>query len=180
MSQALKGLVKYGVRPPEENSDVWSVLLQHAPAQPIRAYAIAASYGIESICVQASRHTLSTSLDMISEADALEMGAIYLRRLFFLHVGRRDALQRVISPPPKHHRATSTCTAAAQASRSQVWTVTASDIVTRRQAHGMSPEELVQAYTPLFRETACQLCIDALRVRMADIIPAWLAIKNYI
>ena len=49
------------------------------------------------------------------------MGPVYLKRLFFLHFGRIDALKRVLLPPPHPHPPTQHCDFTEQKHLTRAW-----------------------------------------------------------
>ena len=67
------------------------------------AYALAASHDLYSLAVPISSHLLSYPLHMLTDELAEKIGPVYLKRLFFLHLGRLDALRRLLLPPPHPH-----------------------------------------------------------------------------
>lgn len=180
LSQALASLEKYGIAIPKETSDVWSLVLQHAPIHPVRAYAIAATYSIDSCCVATSRYTLQVSLDALTEADALAIGSIYMRRLFLLHLGRREALKRVISQPPNQHAPLDSCSLTTQNEIGRSWAIAVANVLTRRMAHGTQFDILLEVLVPLVCETTCRWCQDNLRVRVSQVLREWLLVKRTI
>jgi len=177
LDQALGSLEKYGIAIPEETSAVWGLVLQLAPSNPIRAYAIAASYAIESCCISTSRYTLQMSLNTLTEADALTMGPIYMRRLFFLHLGRRDALKRVINESPTQHPPTESCPLSIQNETGRSWAIAVAKILIHPMAHGTSIDVIVETLGPLVRERTCQTCQTNVRVRVSQVIRDWLQVK---
>jgi len=180
LGEALACLEKYGIGLPDINSDVWTLLLRHARSQPLRAYAIAASHAVEPVCVSASQFTLNVSLSTLSEGDALIMGCIYLRRLTFLHLGRRDALKRVVSEPPARHTPTSTCSKRHQESVERAWNVGVADILVRNMPHNMPVDALIEAFGPVVNVTHCEICREHTRERISRLLAEWLAIKRTI
>ncbi|KAG8877744.1 hypothetical protein FRB98_006561 [Tulasnella sp. 332] len=202
LSQGLRCLWKYGIPVPGMDADVWTILLHHSQTQPLWAYATAAQHGMDSVCVPASRNTLAVSLSTLGEAEAQLMGAIYLRRLFFLHVGRRIArsyalpwissssssltsrlskptVQRVIITPPQTHPPTQTCSPDKQTAISNAWAIAVADVVTRPLAPGASVATLLEAFRPL-ELTACDICKGNIRTRLSEIVQHWLNIKSTI
>lgn len=180
ISHALSSFRKYGLVIPGEDSDIWSLILRHAPLSPLRAYAIAASYGMESVCLPISRFTLGVSLDTLSEIDAIAMGAIYLRRLFFLHTGRRDALRRVILEPPQLHRPTNYCSEARQKAVSSRWTLIAAELTTRPSSHNTTADALTEAFVNLVQSAPCGSCRTSVQSKVDDLVQAWLGIRDTI
>lgn len=63
-------------------SELFKLFVRAAEAEPLPMYAIAAHYSLESLAVSASAYTLDTPPSKISDELAVEMGAIYLKRLF--------------------------------------------------------------------------------------------------
>ncbi|KAG8888185.1 hypothetical protein FRB98_008203 [Tulasnella sp. 332] len=183
--QALNSLRKYGiVMSSKQDAEIWTMLLQHAIRSPnlaIGAYAICASHGRDDLCILTSRLTLTLSLDALTEADALTMGPTYLRRLFFLHCGRLEAIKRVIGVPPKPHLATPTCSLPSPQLVANMWEVATADVTLRPRAYGISKEELEEAFAPvLAQQNACDLCRDNVRDRIAQMVEDWLTIKDVI
>ncbi|KAG9001058.1 hypothetical protein FRB94_004951 [Tulasnella sp. JGI-2019a] len=181
IAQALTSLRKYGIAvPADPSAEIWSTLLLSARSNPIRAYSIAASHGVASVAKSASRYTLSTSLDTVSEGDALTMGPIYLRLLFFLHVGRQTALLRVIRTPPKEHLPTAACSISAQHRVVDAWSVVVAAITSGRRSHGTSSVALLEAFSPLIDKNTCELCRENAQSRISEMTEAWLAIRTTI
>lgn len=178
MAQGLSGLNKYGLAVPTASSEIWDVVLQHAHGHPIRVYAIAAANGIDSVCVAASQYTLGLTIYAISEADAVLMGPRYLRRLVFLHVGRRDALQRIIYPPPDRHTPGQECSSPNQDAVVGSWALAVADILTRPAPHSIQVNALIEVFGPLALGTACQTCQGHLRSRTHDVVQRWMAVRR--
>lgn len=179
IAQALDGLRGHAIGVPGENSDIWPALLVHAPSQPMRVYAIAASYRQESVCILASPYTLVVSLDMLTDDDALAMGSIYLRRLALLHAGRRDALRRVVVRPPNRHSPTESCSSQ-QDSVAFAWELVVADIFSLPLPHASTVGRLFAAFSPLILSTTCVLCQETVRARVNEVIRAWNEVKEVI
>lgn len=180
LSQGLGSLWKYGIPVPGQDAGVWSILLRQSQTQPLWAYATAAQYGMDSICVPASRNTLAVSLSTLGEAEAQLMGAIYLRRLFFLHVGRRTALQRVIIAPPQTHPSSHNCSRDMQTSISNAWMIAVGDVITRPLAASTPVATLLEVFRPLEQLTTCDTCKTNIRARLSELAQHWLNIKSTI
>jgi len=180
LEDALACLHKYGIQLGDRDSDINSLLIQYAPTQPFRVYTAAASHGIESVCVAASEYTLPHSLDALSEANALVMGAVYLRRLVFLHLGRREALIRVIRDPPATHQPTATCSIRDQEAVERTWAVTTAGVMISPMSHGTTPWMLIGAYSGLISKPNCETCRNEVRKRVSDVLREWLAVKRTI
>ena len=94
---SLSSLSQYGHQPLRYISSslvpLYGLILSHAPSRPLDVYTFAAGQGLEELAVACSSHLLGLPLYSISDKSAMEMGPVYLKRLFFLHLGRVDALK---------------------------------------------------------------------------------------
>jgi hypothetical protein len=121
---AVNRLPVYGMSPKKciaPSTQLFSLLLSHAPLYPLELYALAASHDLYDLAVSTSSHLLSFSLSSLTDEMAQLIGPIYLKRLFFLHFGRSDALKRILLPPPHPHPATSFCDFAEQKKLTRAW-----------------------------------------------------------
>jgi len=177
---ALGALRSYGIACPSKHSNVWSLVLYYARTEPIRAFSVAAFHSMESLCVQISALTLPVPLNMVSEADALTMGPLYLRRLFFLHLGRKEALKRVIDPPPATHSPTPVCSAGNQATTADAWKFTVTEALLRPMPQALRAEELRQILGAAAQGRTCQSCANNIRDRVTEAVQTWEAIKTTI
>lgn len=103
------------------STPLYAVLLYHAHLLPLEIYTLAAHHGLDELATSTSAHLLSFSLCTLTDKIAEAMGPVYLRRLFFLHLGRVDALKRVIRSPPIRHVPTSICDLAEQEKLATAW-----------------------------------------------------------
>lgn len=71
---------------------LYSTVLSYAPAQPIDIYALAAQYDLYDLGAATSSHLLSFQLPTLTDEMAERIGPKYLKKLFFLHLGRMDAV----------------------------------------------------------------------------------------
>lgn len=177
ISEALDARVKYKVPLPDADADIWSLVLRHAFSHPIEAYSLAAQHSMDALCVKISPCTLSISLDAVSEADALNMGALYLRRLFNLHLGRRDALKRVIEAPPAGHCTTAHRGTVEQDRVTTAWELAVADIVLMPMLHNMQEWQLKGGFSAVVGARSCTLCAESVRARVAEVLKSWSAIK---
>ncbi|KAG8855024.1 hypothetical protein FRB96_007219 [Tulasnella sp. 330] len=180
IEDALRILERYGIPAPDESADIWFLLLRHAEIQPIRAYAIAAGYAKEAVCVRISPYTLRVSLTQVSDAEALTMGSIYLRRLFFLHLGRAQACKRVIDKPPKAHPPMALCLPEDASRVARAWDLAVANILVHPSLHNISPEELRESFSSVVRGRMCSECFDSVRVRVNEVVADWEGIKKTI
>ncbi|KAG8983102.1 hypothetical protein FRB93_007659 [Tulasnella sp. JGI-2019a] len=180
MAEALIAMDRYGIAVTDESSELWTVVLHHAEIEPIRAYSIAASHNMESLCTEISQHTLGVSLATVTEGDALTMGPVYLRKLFFLHMGRAQALKRVIERPPTSHRPIATCSADDAAEVVSRWELAVASILVHPMAQNISTEELRDTLAAVVHPRMCPACFEDVRTRVADVIKDWDGIKRTI
>ena len=121
---AVNRLPVYGISPQKSiasSTQLFSLLLSHAPLYPLELYALAASHDLYDLAVSTSSHLLSFPLASLTDEMAQHIGPIYLKRLFFLHFGRSDALKRVLLPPPHPHPPTSFCDFSEQKKLTRAW-----------------------------------------------------------
>jgi hypothetical protein len=120
----IKTLKSYGIplsiyiAPP---TPLFALLLSHAPAAPLEVYSLAAEHDLEHIAIAASPHLLSFPLPTLTDEMAEQMGPVYLKKLFFLHLGRSDALKRLLLPPPHPHPPTADCDFTEQKKLTRAW-----------------------------------------------------------
>lgn len=126
--QTLAAMVRYQV-PLEAyvnpSSPIFSLFLANAAYSPLEPYAIAASFGLDELASSISVHLVSASLCSINDALAHEIGPVYLKRLFFLHLGRTEALKRLLITPPSTHESLPECNPADQRRVTKAWTLAA-------------------------------------------------------
>lgn len=128
ISAAVCAMVKYGISVKKHispSTHLYSLILSQAPIAPLEAYTLAAEHDVLELAMPVSSHLLSYDLSTITDEIALRMGPIYLRRLFFLHLGRADALKRLLLPPPHPHPECDDCDFAEQKKLTRAWALAA-------------------------------------------------------
>ncbi|KAG8885636.1 hypothetical protein FRB98_001729 [Tulasnella sp. 332] len=163
IEDALRILERYGIPAPDESADIWFLLLRHAEIQPIRAYAIAAGYAKEAVCVRISPYTLRVSLTQVSDAEALTM-----------------ACKRVIDKPPKAHPPMALCLPEDASRVARAWDLAVANILVHPSLHNISPEELRESFSSVVRGRMCSECFDSVRVRVNEVVADWEGIKKTI
>lgn len=182
LSAALATLKVYGLPTRKylaSSTPLSTTLLSHAPTAPLDVYAIAASHNLHELAVSTSPHLLSFSLPSLSDDQASKIGSVYLKRLFFLHLGRMDALKRLLLPPPHPHATTNECDFTEQKKLTRAWAL-ASAYLTWDARPDMSASSIEAALLPLCDNLACELCKTALRERIRDLIIQWSQVKTTI
>lgn len=194
---AVDSLIVYGVplsNVINPNQSLFQLLLSHAPQHPLELYILAARHDLHALAVPTSSHLLSLTLSSLTDEDVDSMGPRYLRRLFFLHLGRIDALKRSLLPPPRLHGPTSHCDFAAQKDLTRAWALATSSLAwdakpgmlalcVRRMNDSsfrvldMSTSMLESSLAPLGDHVTCSQCQDELRARINNLIVQWALVK---
>ncbi|KAJ7776291.1 hypothetical protein B0H16DRAFT_1659742 [Mycena metata] len=139
------------------STPLFALLLSHAPHVPMDLYTLAGHHNIEDLAVAVSAHLLSFSLSRLTDAAAQRMGAIYLKRLFFLHLGRVEALKRVLLSPPGAHQPTPGCSIDQQRALAREWALASARLATDLRPD-ISTQALELALLPLAAPLPCTLC----------------------
>lgn len=128
LDEAIGAMQAYGI--PLEivlapDAPLSEILLTHKERHAIELYALAAHYGIDHLAVAASFFLLSFQLSSLTDEMAVRIGALYLKRLFFMHLGRAEALRSLLFPPPYPHEESMACSRADQMVLTRAWSLTA-------------------------------------------------------
>jgi hypothetical protein len=105
------------------SNSLYHVLLTYASSRPLDLFALAAEHDLNDLAIATSAHLLSISLSTISDEMAMRIGPIYLKRLFFMHLGRAEVLRSILLPPPYPHTPTAECGYAQQNNLTRAWTL---------------------------------------------------------
>ncbi|TFK55478.1 hypothetical protein OE88DRAFT_1651810 [Heliocybe sulcata] len=154
-------------------------LLLHAPLVPLGLYALAAQHDLYELAVAASAHLLSLSLSSLTDELAMRIGPIYLKRLFFLHLGRADALKRLLLPPPQPHGPTAWCDTVEQQKLTRAWAL-ASAYLAWDARPDLSTTTIEAALNPLGDQLTCDLCRTSLEERIKSLTIQWSVVKRTI
>ncbi|KAG6817441.1 hypothetical protein H0H87_008609 [Tephrocybe sp. NHM501043] len=186
----------YGVDPKSTilpNSPLYSLLLSHAPLYPLELYSLAANYDLHDLAVSTSSHLLSFPLSSLTDEMAQAMGPIYLKRLFFLHFGRSDALKRVLLSPPHPHPPTPCCDFSDQKKLTRAWALASAYLAWDARPgtkhvlfHHSSPNvsmldlstsTMESALRPLEDHLGCEDCKESLQTRIKTLVVQWSLVK---
>ncbi|OBZ76566.1 hypothetical protein A0H81_03701 [Grifola frondosa] len=143
---------------------------------PIDVYALAAAHDLYDLAVPVSSHLLAFALPSLTDEHAARMGPLYLRRLFFLHLGRTDALKRILLPPPPPHAPTSTCDFTEQKKLTRAWAL-ASAYLAWDARPDLSTSSMEAALCPLGNHLSCDVCQKALGERIKQLIVQWSVVR---
>ncbi|KAJ7368247.1 hypothetical protein DFH08DRAFT_19717 [Mycena albidolilacea] len=182
LANAVDSMPIYGIIPKSTilpSTPLFALLLSQAPLYPLQLYALAAHYDIFDLAVPTSSHLLAFPLSRLSDDMVERMGAIYLKRLFFLHFGRAEALKRVLGPPPHPHPPTSTCDFHSQKGLGRAWAL-ATAYLAWDVRPDMSINSLESALRPLAEHLSCDLCKNALNDRVKNLVIQWSIVKRTI
>ncbi|TFK43589.1 hypothetical protein BDQ12DRAFT_186767 [Crucibulum laeve] len=179
---AVSHLPLYGVRPKSRilpATPLFTLLLSHAPLFPLELYALSASFDLYDLAVSTSSHLLSFPLSSLTDEMAERIGPVYLKRLFFLHFGRSDALKRVLLPPPHPHAPTPWCDFTEQKKLTRAWAL-ASAYLAWDARPDLSTSTMESALRPLAEHLTCDQCQHALRERIKNLVVQWSVVKRTI
>lgn len=158
---------------------LYNLLLFHAPLYPIELYTLAASYDLYDLAIPTSSHLLSFSLASLTDEMADRIGPRYLKHLFFLHIGRSDALRRLLLPPPNPHPPTATCDFTEQKKLTRAWAL-ASAYFAWDSRPDLSTSSLESALAPLGEQLSCDQCKLVWQERIKTLIVQWSVVKRTI
>lgn len=182
IAEAISALKVYGVPlhsrlSPE--SSLFSLLMSHAPIVPLDLYTLAASYDLYDLAAFSSQYLHSLSLPSLADDMAMRMGAVYLKRLFFMHYGRIEALKRILLAPPVPHTPTAHCDFMDQKRLTRAWALASASLVWDARAD-ISPNVIKSALSPLGNDMTCDLCRATLKDRIKILVVEWSNIKRTI
>ncbi|KAF9066481.1 hypothetical protein BDP27DRAFT_1449713 [Rhodocollybia butyracea] len=179
LSTAIGQLSLYGVHTGSQinvDSQTYALLIARAPFAPLDVYVLAAKRDLRNVAVATSPHLLSLRLPTITDEIAEEMGPKYLRKLFFLHVGRLDALKRILLHPPQSHTPISSCSFTNQQALTRAWALASAQLVWDARPD-MSPGYLQSTFSPLANDLSCDFCKQYLQGRIRRLLDEWAAVK---
>ena len=129
---AVDALFKYGVDAgalATPHSPLFQLVLAHAPATPIEAYAFAGHFGMDPLAVAVSAHLLSFDTSRITDALARQMGPLYFKRLLDFHQARLASLKDIVLSTPKSHEPRTACRGGKEGPLAKAWAFAAAGIV---------------------------------------------------
>ncbi|PCH41502.1 hypothetical protein WOLCODRAFT_17151 [Wolfiporia cocos MD-104 SS10] len=179
---AVEALSSYGVPVAQHcapGSPLYTLLLAQAPIAPLEVYALAAQHDLYELAVPTSAHLLGYHLATLNDEHARKMGAVYLRRLFFLHLGRVDALKRLLLPPPYPHAPTPECDFVEQKKLTRAWAL-ASAYLAWDARPDLSMSAIESALCPLGEHLSCEVCRTALNERIKQLVVQWSVVRRTI
>lgn len=182
IAAAIMALKTYGIPLHAQLSpgtSLYSLLKSYAPLVSLDLYILAARHDLYDLAALASQYLHSLSLASLTDDIAFQMGAIYLKRLFFLHYGRIDALKRILLDPPRPHTQTQQCDSVQQQRLTRAWALASASLVWDAKAD-LSISAIESTLTPLEDDMTCDLCQVALKDRIKTLVVEWLNVNRTI
>ncbi|KZV71860.1 hypothetical protein PENSPDRAFT_629562 [Peniophora sp. CONT] len=182
LAAAVDALEPYGLPKQDlvaHDAPLFRAILMRAPANPIACFTLAARAELEELAVVVSPYTLNVALSEVTNEDAIRIGPRYLKRLFFLHLGRVDALKRILLPPPDLHLPTGACKAEDQRRVSRAWTMAVAEM-SWDLSPNISVMSLEARMRALGRGWECTQCLNGLDTRIRRLLVDWSLIKTTI
>jgi len=161
--RAFSMLTLYGIEPYlvlVPNSPLYNFIIGLGAKYPLETYSLAAKFSLEALAVEVSKHLLTTPLHSITDDIARAMGATYLRRLFFLHLGRTERLKELMMQLPTAHELSTDCSENDQKSLQREWRASALALSWSADP-GTTSSQLYQAFLPLTQKrNLCPKCVE--------------------
>ncbi|KAI0684481.1 hypothetical protein C8T65DRAFT_748739 [Cerioporus squamosus] len=182
LSAAVNAMATYGIPPKEHiapGTPLYALILAQAPMKPIVAYALAQAHDLYALAVPISSHLLSFPLHALTDELSEQIGPLYLKRLFFLHLGRLEALRQLLLAPPHPHPATERCAFADQKSITLAWALAAAYLAWDSRPD-LPASAIEAAFLPLADRLDCELCKKSLVERVKQVIVQWSMVKRSI
>ncbi|KAL1746937.1 hypothetical protein HDZ31DRAFT_33121 [Schizophyllum fasciatum] len=172
---AIRQLPTYGMDPHtyvKPGAPLYEALRPFIPLAPLRVYAVAGSCDLYELAQTASAHLLSFPIHTISDADADEMTAVYLKRLFLLQHSRVLRLRDLLGQPPEFHPETSTCAFKAQKALAQAWGRCVALMIAEARPD-TSNATLRERLSTLKDDVTCDHCKNMLEARIWKAVVDW-------
>jgi len=172
----------YGISPKHAitpSTSVHGFLLGHAATRPLELFALASHNDLYELAVSASSFLLSMTLSTLSDEMAEQIGPVYLKRLFFMHLGRAEVLRKILLPPPYPHTSTPTCSYQQQKYLTSAWTLASAYLAWDARAD-LSTSAIESALSPLADRLSCELCRAGFNERIKELTLRWSTIKRSI
>ncbi|EKM59805.1 uncharacterized protein PHACADRAFT_250538 [Phanerochaete carnosa HHB-10118-sp] len=179
---AVDALAKYGVdikKHISPSTPLFQHILGKSPTAPAEFYAMAGHHNLWDLGVAVSPYMLSFPLADLEDVYVERMGSSYLKRLFFLHLGRVDALKRLLLPPPQGHPATLDCDFVEQKKLTRAWALASAYLAWDARAD-LSTTAIEVALRPLADHLSCHICRASLHERIKVLLVQWALVKRTI
>ncbi|KZV65680.1 hypothetical protein PENSPDRAFT_689667 [Peniophora sp. CONT] len=182
VAAALDALHKYGMNPitfTAPHSPLFLLMIRLASMNPLECFAIAAERSMHDLLTAISSFLLACHLPDVTDEQATRIGPLYLKRLFFLHLGRMDALKRILLPPPASHPPSLTCDYVEQKQLTRAWALATAYLAWEAKPD-ISIPSIEAALRPLGEHLSCAQCQGLLRERISNLVVQWSLVKRTI
>ncbi|KAJ3888419.1 hypothetical protein GG344DRAFT_79769 [Lentinula edodes] len=179
LANAVDRFAIYGMHPKTyilTNMPLYTLLLSYAPYLPLLVYTCASKHDLQDLAVSSSSHLLSFNLLTLTDEMAKAIGPSYLRRLFFLQMGRSEALKRLLLYPPSNHTPTANCNVRDQQALTRAWALASAYLVWNSRPD-LSTNMLESTFSQLVDDVSCNLCKMNLYERIKDLSVRWSHVK---
>lgn len=179
LAAAVSALAKYGICTRanlEPQAPLAEALFVLAPIRALDIYTLAAGHDSAALAVAASAHLLSFALSSLTDETAARIGGTYLKKLFFLHLGRVHALKRLLIAPPSAHLPKFRCGYKEHLATKCAWELAAA-YVSWDATPDMSTRTLSQAFDSLGLTLTCPSCKTSLNERVKSLTMQWSMVK---
>lgn len=161
------------------NTPLYELILSRAPLYPIELFAIASEYDLNDLATTISPHVLGYDLSRLTDALSVQIGPVYLKRLFFLHLGRSDALKRLLLSPPPLHTQTAECDFNQQRKLTRAWAL-ATAYLSWEARPDLPTSSIESALGSLHDHLTCDHCRNGLTTRVRQLVIDWSNVKRTI
>ncbi|KZV92916.1 hypothetical protein EXIGLDRAFT_717773 [Exidia glandulosa HHB12029] len=200
LKEVVEAMHRYAIPSPSPTDPLFALLLSHVhrPGGAQDVYALSAQFGPHALAVASSEHLLSLDLSTVSDEWADRCGAIYLKRMFFLHLGRIQALKRIVLVPLTLHASRAGCNRDEQQHNVlRPWMfATAQLVVEAKYVHSshvifpygntsiyradLSPSLIEGRLNPIVYRCSCSQCAEIMSARIKAITQEWSSVKRTI
>jgi hypothetical protein len=147
-------------------------------------YILAAKLNLQDLAVAVSANLLSFPLQTLSDDDAINMGPVYLRRLFQLQLARSSALKALLSAPPcktsewfeRCGSAKHSCDLSELDKMTRAWALASSYIILNGEPD-MDVHTLDSVLRPLGDDITCNGCRRLWSERVYDVVSNYGSLK---
>ncbi|KZP04985.1 hypothetical protein FIBSPDRAFT_967658 [Athelia psychrophila] len=182
LTEAVGALQKYGIEPSAlitPTSALFNQLLSHAPDRAFDIYAFASQHNLHDLAVSASAYLRAFPLCDITDEMTQRVAAVYVKKLFFMHFGRVEALKRLLFPPPYPHDASSVCGPEHKDAVNRAWTMAAVQLALNVRVD-LTESDLRAAFFTVESDLTCKLCRAAVADRLDILTLGWSRVKGTI
>lgn len=184
LDMAVAALKTYGIpiqSAISENSLMFAAFASHCQrslTSALRVYAIAASYSpdLHALAVYASRFLLSLNLATVTDQLANELGPVYVRRLFSLHLERVQEFKRLMVGIPQAHGPLPYCNDTSGRTLNEAWAF-ATAYLSWAASPDLPDSRIDDAMNAVMDRFTCNTCKELLQIRFQRLKQDWSLVK---